>query len=68
MKAIYQNPVDASSLIDWWQPTIDYQPGSLLPDFPSRLYKQGKFARIPFIAGSNLDEGEAGDRLLVQLR
>ncbi|KAH6896263.1 triacylglycerol lipase 3 [Coprinopsis sp. MPI-PUGE-AT-0042] len=57
MKAGYQNPADPSFLIDWWQPTIDSRPGSLLPDFPSKLYRQGKFARIPFIAGGNLDEG-----------
>ncbi|EAU83853.2 triacylglycerol lipase [Coprinopsis cinerea okayama7 len=40
-------------------PTIDPARGSLLPDYPSRLYSQGRFARIPFISGTNLDEGTA---------
>ncbi|KAJ7127858.1 Alpha/Beta hydrolase protein [Mycena epipterygia] len=39
-----------------WGPTID-GPGGLLPDLPSVLLEKGKFARIPFIAGGNLDEG-----------
>ncbi|KAF8892982.1 esterase 1 [Infundibulicybe gibba] len=39
-----------------FDPTID-GPGGLLPDTPSRLFKKGKFARLPFIAGTNLDEG-----------
>ncbi|KAH6896303.1 triacylglycerol lipase 3 [Coprinopsis sp. MPI-PUGE-AT-0042] len=39
-----------------WTPTLDPGPGSLLPDFASRLYEQGRFARIPFISGTNLDE------------
>ncbi|TFK25306.1 lipase I [Coprinopsis marcescibilis] len=38
-------------------PTIDAGPGGLYPDFVSKLYKSGKFAKIPFIAGNNLDEG-----------
>ncbi|KAF9017699.1 alpha/beta-hydrolase [Hymenopellis radicata] len=37
-------------------PTLD-GPLGLFPDFPSRLFSQGKFARLPFIAGTNLDEG-----------
>ncbi|KAJ6546249.1 extracellular triacylglycerol lipase precursor [Mycena vulgaris] len=39
-----------------WDPTID-GPGGLIPDRPSVLFKRGEFARLPFIAGSNLDEG-----------
>ncbi|KAJ7627511.1 esterase 1 [Mycena polygramma] len=39
-----------------WAPVID-GPGGLLTDLPSVLMEKGKFARIPFIAGSNLDEG-----------
>ncbi|TFK25301.1 lipase I [Coprinopsis marcescibilis] len=40
-----------------WGPVIDSGGKGLLPDFPSKLYKKGKFARIPFIAGTTLDEG-----------
>ncbi|CAK5278646.1 unnamed protein product [Mycena citricolor] len=39
-----------------FDPVID-GPGGLIPDLPSRLLAQGKFSRIPFIAGTNLDEG-----------
>ena len=37
-------------------PTID-GPGGLFPDIASRLIDAGHFARLPFIAGTNLDEG-----------
>jgi hypothetical protein len=40
-----------------WQPVID-GPGGFIPDLPSVLFKRGQFARLPFIAGTNLDEGE----------
>ncbi|KAG2008180.1 carotenoid ester lipase [Coprinopsis cinerea AmutBmut pab1-1] len=40
-----------------WVPTLDQGPGSLFPGVPSELYRKGKFARIPFIAGTTLDEG-----------
>lgn len=36
--------------------TID-GPQGLLPDLPSRLLSEGRFAKMPFIAGTNLDEG-----------
>ncbi|KXN81465.1 Lipase 2 [Leucoagaricus sp. SymC.cos] len=39
-----------------FDPTID-GPGGLYPDIPSRLFANGHFARLPFIAGTNLDEG-----------
>ncbi|KII95056.1 hypothetical protein PLICRDRAFT_99010 [Plicaturopsis crispa FD-325 SS-3] len=39
-----------------WSPTLDGQ-GGVFPDLPSNLYKQGTFAHLPFIAGTNLDEG-----------
>lgn len=39
-----------------WPPTFD-GPDGLFPSPPSELFKRGKFARIPFIAGTNLDEG-----------
>ncbi|KAK0188686.1 extracellular triacylglycerol lipase precursor [Armillaria mellea] len=37
-------------------PTLD-GPSGLFPDLPSRLFPNGQFARLPFIAGTNLDEG-----------
>ncbi|KAJ7858463.1 extracellular triacylglycerol lipase precursor [Mycena leptocephala] len=39
-----------------WDPVID-GPGGLIPDLPSVLFKRGQFARLPFIAGTNQDEG-----------
>ncbi|PPQ65131.1 hypothetical protein CVT24_003221 [Panaeolus cyanescens] len=39
-----------------FDPTID-GPGGLFPDIASRILKTGKFAKLPFIAGTNLDEG-----------
>ncbi|KAJ6514750.1 extracellular triacylglycerol lipase precursor [Mycena vulgaris] len=39
-----------------WAPTLD-GPDGLLPAPPSTLLAQGRFARIPFIAGTILDEG-----------
>ncbi|KIM41288.1 hypothetical protein M413DRAFT_445322 [Hebeloma cylindrosporum] len=39
-----------------FDPTID-GPDGLFPDIASRLLKRGHFARLPFIAGTNLDEG-----------
>ncbi|KAK0455225.1 extracellular triacylglycerol lipase precursor [Desarmillaria tabescens] len=37
-------------------PTLD-GPSGLFPDLPSHLLSTGQFARLPFIAGTNLDEG-----------
>lgn len=37
-------------------PTLD-GPSGLFPDLPSRLFPNGQFACLPFIAGTNLDEG-----------
>ena len=39
-----------------FDPTID-GPHGLLPDIPSNLLKAGRFAKLPFISGTNLDEG-----------
>ena len=39
-----------------FSPVID-GPGGVIPDFPSRLFARGEFARIPFISGTDLDEG-----------
>ncbi|KAJ7720798.1 esterase 1 [Mycena metata] len=49
------NAADAqSSELFLWTPTID---GALLPDLPSRIWANGNFSRVPFICGTNLDEG-----------
>ncbi|PBK63745.1 esterase 1 [Armillaria solidipes] len=39
-----------------FDPTLD-GPHGLFPGLPSELFPQGQFARLPFIAGTNLDEG-----------
>ncbi|KIK65979.1 hypothetical protein GYMLUDRAFT_158288 [Collybiopsis luxurians FD-317 M1] len=39
-----------------WSPTID-GPGGFIPELPSLLFQKGIFAKIPFISGTNLDEG-----------
>ncbi|KAJ7579027.1 esterase 1 [Mycena floridula] len=39
-----------------WAPTLD-GPSGLYPELPSVLFQKGHFARLPFIAGTNLDEG-----------
>jgi carboxylesterase type B len=39
-----------------WTPVLD-GPGGLIPDLPSVLFKRGQFARLPFISGTNQDEG-----------
>ncbi|KAJ2928553.1 hypothetical protein H1R20_g8547, partial [Candolleomyces eurysporus] len=40
-----------------WTPTLDPNSNSVYSDLASRLYSKGRSARIPFIAGTNLDEG-----------
>lgn len=39
-----------------WMPVIDGT-GGVIPDLPSTLLAAGQFSRLPFISGSNLDEG-----------
>lgn len=39
-----------------FDPTLD-GPHGLFPGLPSELFPRGEFARLPFIAGTNLDEG-----------
>ncbi|KAL0577565.1 hypothetical protein V5O48_004428 [Marasmius crinis-equi] len=39
-----------------WAPILD-GPDGFLPDYPSNLFKNGRFSRLPFIAGTELDEG-----------
>ncbi|KAG7086361.1 hypothetical protein E1B28_002321 [Marasmius oreades] len=38
-----------------WAPTLD-GPNGLLPELPSQMYAKGRFSRIPFISGTDLDE------------
>ncbi|KAH6896262.1 triacylglycerol lipase 3 [Coprinopsis sp. MPI-PUGE-AT-0042] len=47
IKANILNPVNPAFQTEWWQPTIDYSPGSLLPDFPSKLYERGRCLSTP---------------------
>jgi carboxylesterase type B len=37
-----------------WYPTVD---GDIMPEFPTSLLDQGKFAHVPHLYGSNSDEG-----------
>lgn len=37
-----------------WGPSVD---GDIIPGAPWKLLEEGKFARIPFISGNNVDEG-----------
>ncbi|KAF5353626.1 hypothetical protein D9757_012454 [Collybiopsis confluens] len=39
-----------------WAPTLD-GPGGFMPELPSLLFQKGIFAKIPFISGTNMDEG-----------
>ena len=41
---------------DGYVPTID-DPDGLFPEIASKLIDAGHFSRLPFIAGTNLDEG-----------
>ncbi|KAG6886965.1 hypothetical protein C0992_001421, partial [Termitomyces sp. T32_za158] len=47
-----------------FDPTLD-GPDGVYPDIPSRLFARGQFARVPFITGTNLDEGTAFTPLTV---
>ena len=38
-------------------PVVD-GPGGVLPELPSKILARGSFSRIPFISGTNEDEGE----------
>lgn len=39
-----------------FQPVIDGT-GGLIPDIPSKLLAEGRFSKLPFISGTNKDEG-----------
>jgi hypothetical protein len=53
-----------NSGIGQWAPVLD-GPEGFLPDLPSRLYEEGRFANIPFIAGTQLDEGICSSTLSI---
>ena len=51
------NPNPSQLYLLPFDPTLD-GPNGLIPDYPSKLLAKGRFACVPFIAGTNLDEGE----------
>ncbi|KAI4519761.1 alpha/beta-hydrolase [Schizophyllum commune Loenen D] len=51
MNATWQVVPDTSR---GWFPNFD---GDILPELPSRIWSSGAYARIPFIAGTHLDDG-----------
>ncbi|KAK0194685.1 Alpha/Beta hydrolase protein [Armillaria mellea] len=58
--AIYQGLLEAYALAiedHAFYPALDGPSGTILPDLPTRLWAKGQFATIPFISGTNLDEG-----------
>ncbi|TFK28270.1 triacylglycerol lipase 3 [Coprinopsis marcescibilis] len=40
-----------------WNPVLDTRKDGLYPDLVSKQYASGRFSKIPYIAGTNLDEG-----------
>ncbi|EEB91474.1 hypothetical protein MPER_10156, partial [Moniliophthora perniciosa FA553] len=55
LQGLVASIVNATDLFPWG-PSIDGA-GGFIPDLPSRLFEKGIFATLPFIAGTNLDEG-----------
>ncbi|KAF8145657.1 Alpha/Beta hydrolase protein [Mycena galopus ATCC 62051] len=55
-----------STTLKPWPPVLD-GPGGLIPDLPSALFNGGQFARLPFIAGTVLDEGAENNLHLVSV-
>lgn len=58
--AIYQGFVEAYELAIEaiaFYPVLDGPSDAILPDLPTNLWAKGQFATIPFISGTNLDEG-----------
>jgi acetylcholinesterase len=49
--------INEASEIFPFRPKIDGE-GNLYPDLASKLLSKGLFSRLPFIAGTNLDEGK----------
>ncbi|KAF9045371.1 esterase 1 [Panaeolus papilionaceus] len=50
------NAINSANELFGFDPTID-GPGGLFPEIASQILKKNKFAKLPFIAGTNLDEG-----------
>ncbi|KAJ7227812.1 esterase 1 [Mycena haematopus] len=48
--------VAVATTVVGWTPVIDGI-GGFIPELPSKLMAEGHFSRIPFISGTNLDEG-----------
>ena len=48
--------LNASTLVGapGWYPTVD---GDIIPNFPTTLLSEGRFAKVPHLYGSNSDEG-----------
>jgi hypothetical protein len=56
--AVAASVPDAATISDFvWTPTLDIGQNSVYPDLASRVYSRGRFAKLPFIAGTNRDEG-----------
>ena len=52
----FQQSIAEAQEVFVFVPTIDGH-GGLFPKIASKLIKAGHFARLPFIDGTNLDEG-----------
>ncbi|KAF9531108.1 triacylglycerol lipase 3 [Crepidotus variabilis] len=50
----YPGAVQAAGGVFGFNPSID---GQFIPELPSKILASGNYAQIPFIAGTNLDEG-----------
>lgn len=51
------NALSSTTELYAFDPTLD-GPDGLYPDLASLSLSKGNFARLPFIAGTNLDEGQ----------
>ena len=50
-----------------WVPAIDEGvEGGVYPDFPSKLFARGEYAKVPILAGTSLDEGEPLPHMLTE--
>jgi carboxylesterase type B len=52
-----QDAQDSLGILFPLWPVVD-GPGGVIPDRTSKLVREGKFAKLPFIGGTNLDEGK----------
>lgn len=56
----YPGAVQAAGGVFGFNPSID---GQFIPELPSKILASGNYAQIPFIAGTNLDEGKFASKL-----